>query len=281
MTGSFGNPPPGLPDEPRPPDAEAHPTEPPPDGSAFLHVPWPLVAGALLALLAIALAAGLYANRYLRPQPALVAAPPTANSLSAADTPLPATVAPTPAPAAATAPPQATPTSVPGVTAAITPLVVGTLAPPPTTGTTAPPAAPVTAVPTISVLPTVDPAIGDEVGAAYLAYWQIRSQAALQLDTSHLAEAMDGEYLEDFRNRIEQLRAEGRAINTQVSLNYTVVQATPTSAVVHDRIEDKSIYIDAVTKAPLEQPADGQLLIEFTLKRIDGVWKVVDSVTAP
>src|SRR5439155_17472354 len=49
-------------------DAETEPTP-------YMRIPWPLVAVALLGILAVVLAAGLLANRYLRPQVGLVPTP--------------------------------------------------------------------------------------------------------------------------------------------------------------------------------------------------------------
>ena len=61
-------------DEPKRPEAEDSP---------YLKLPWPLVAGGLAAVLLVALAAGLLANRFVR-QPTVVLPPPTAVSIAAA-----------------------------------------------------------------------------------------------------------------------------------------------------------------------------------------------------
>src|SRR5437879_1506748 len=89
------------------PDAERGP-------SLYIRLPWPAVAAVLLVFVALLLAAGLFANRNLRPQVRLV---PT-NSAVAQDVPAItalATQAPTPLVAPTTAHP--TSTEVPAVTA--------------------------------------------------------------------------------------------------------------------------------------------------------------------
>src|SRR4051794_39866544 len=47
------------------------------EATGYVRVPWPVVAGALLALIVGALGVGLYANRNLRPQTAPVPVPTT------------------------------------------------------------------------------------------------------------------------------------------------------------------------------------------------------------
>jgi hypothetical protein len=91
---------------------------------------------------------------------------------------------------------------------------------------------------------------------------------------------MAGDYLQNFEARLDDLKVQGRAIKTQVTLSYNVVSATNDAAVVHDHIQDQSFYVDPVTRKPITDPANDQVLIEFDLAKLDGVWKVVDSVAA-
>src|SRR5260370_26181319 len=81
----------------------------------YMRLPWPLVAAGLIALLAIVLGIGVFANRYLRPQvgpvltpePAVVAAPPpTSTPQIATSVPTPAPTVVVQAPAAATGTPR-------------------------------------------------------------------------------------------------------------------------------------------------------------------------------
>src|SRR5438067_7635470 len=176
------------------PDGEREPAR-------YIPLPWPAVGAGLFVLLALVLGLGLFANRNLRPQIGVVPTPspvavatPTAQLVAAlaaveASTP---TVAPTRVSVteAAAATPAATATVVPSQT---TPLVV---------------------VATPTELPTVEPALADEVGKAYVTFWRVRSQALLELDPAHLPEVMDGDYLLNVRQRIDELRTEGRAIKT-------------------------------------------------------------------
>ena len=90
---------------------DAHDAEP--EKSPYLRLPWPLVTAALAGVLLLALAVGLLANRYLRPQVGVV---PTPLPLAAAAVPTAALV-PTPTPAPPVAPaelptPLAQPTAI-------------------------------------------------------------------------------------------------------------------------------------------------------------------------
>src|SRR5438034_8991722 len=144
----------------------------------YMRLPWPLVAFGLVALLAVVLGIGLFANRYLRPQVGLVptAEPAVVAAVPVTSTPQVPTAVPTPAPPLVVHAP---------VVATATPL-------PPTVGATSVPQAVPSATP--SALPTVEPALADEVGRAYVMFWRVRSQALLELDPSHLTASMDGDY---------------------------------------------------------------------------------------
>ncbi len=229
----------------------------------YMRLPWPLVAAGLVALLAVVFGVGLYANRNLRPQvglvptsePALVAAPPA-----------------TPTPQVATAMPTLAPTIIAQATA----VSATATPPPPSVASTSAPL--VVGSPTPAAFPTVEPALADEVGQAYVLFWRVRSQALLELDTSQLSGVMDGDYLTNINGLVNELRSENRAIKTQVRLNYTVIQATLDSAIVVDNFEDNSVYVKVGTEEPLSEPTADQLKVMYRLRMFPDGWKVVDSV---
>ncbi len=238
-------------------DADANKDQP----THYMRLPWPLVAAGVVALLAVVFAIGLYANRNLRPQVGLV---PTTEPTAVA------------APPAATATPQVA-TAIPAAAPTLVVQVIATATPPQPTA--APTSAPlVVASPTPPALPTVEPALADEVGRAYVMFWRVRSQALLELDSSRLAATMDGDYLTNTENLVDELRAENRAIKTQVVLNYTVFQATSESAIVVDYFEDNSVYVKIGTEEPLSEPTADQLRVMYRFMKFPDGWKVVDSV---
>jgi hypothetical protein len=230
-----------------------------------MRLPWPLVAVGLLALLVVVFGVGLFANRYLRPQVGLV---PTsepaviAAGLPATSTPQVATAVPTPAPTLVVqAPVVAIATSV-----AATPVPTST------------PSASISV--TTSPRPTLDTSLVAEVTDAYEEYWQIRSQAFLDLDKTHLGEIMSGDHMDMLGQRIDELRTENRAIKTDVDHQFHVVQVTADAAQIIDDYISNSIYVDPVTKLPLTEPAADELRVLYRLNKVDGKWRVVDSVRA-
>jgi hypothetical protein len=244
---------------PKAPDAPVAEPEP----SPYLRLPWPLVTAGLVGVLVVALAVGLFANRYLRPQ---VALPPTPIALAAPP-------ASTPAPAATPAP-----------TAAPKPLVLATE--PPATATvlpeTAVPTPPVT-TPTIvaTARPTVSPELAAEISEAYQHYWQVRAEALRDLDASLLPAVMAGEHLAAVQDRISELRAEGHAIETDVDHNYVVFEASTEDAKVADSYADDSVYVDLQTHARLTTPTGVKLNEVYIMTKTDGIWRVVSLVRSP
>jgi hypothetical protein len=226
----------------------------------YVRLPWRLVTAGLIALLAIVLGIGLYANRNLRPQVGLV---------------------PTPDPAVALPPVTATPQ-----VALLTPTSVPTLVP---AGATVPAAGATPAVAptpaasigvTPSARPTLDAVLVAEVTKAYERYWLIRSQAFIELDKTYLGEIMGGDHLDMLSHRIDELRIENRAIKTDVDHQYHVVQVNADTAQIIDDYISNSIYVDPATKLPLTEPAADELRVLYRLHKVDRKWIVVDSVRA-
>ena len=242
----------------------------------YLRLPWPLVAGVLLAVLALALGVGLYANRNLRPGSVAAATPVAAISLvtatpvaavSTAATPVPPALAPTAVPttAAVLAPtPSAPPTAAP------TPLVL-------VLGTATSPPQP----PSPSAIPTVDPALAAELDAAYQHYWEVLADALFDLDTTHLPEVMADQQLATVKKLIDDLRVEGHAIRTEVDHQYAVIRASSNDALIIDKYTDTSIYVQPGTHDPIGTPVNDVIEDQFRLRQIEGTWRVVSIVRAP
>ena len=233
------------------PDAE-------PEDSPYLRLPWPVVAAGLVGLLAVALAIGLFANRYLRPQ---------------------LDVLPTPAPIAAPRPHcgarsgcyadgRANPRA--GTNAAhpghrTSPDRHGACS---DSRTHAPPAP----RPTTSATPraTVIPELAAEIGDAYQAYWQVRAAALYDLDTSRLPAVMAGEHLAAVEDRINELRSEGHAFETDVDHHYVVFEASAQEAKVADSYVDHSVYVDLQTHARVTTATDEKLNEVYVMNNTDG-----------
>jgi hypothetical protein len=131
--------------------------------------------------------------------------------------------------------------------------------------------------------PTVVPELAAEVSEAYTHYWQVKADAFLALDPAPLDSVAAGNELTALRKDIEDDRAQGRAIHVKVQSNFIVLSADHDQAQVADRLRDLSVYVDPSTQQPLPgeaEPASPDAAPEihaiYQLRRIDGVWKVVD-----
>jgi hypothetical protein len=139
--------------------------------------------------------------------------------------------------------------------------------------------------PTATVAPaaqsTITPELISEISQAYLTYFQVRADALQNLDASHLDDVAAGDALAGLQQEIDQDRAAGRAIRTDVVHNYSVVSATDDAAEVADDYRDSSVFVDPATKEPLAgevvpaTPQDApEVKVVYDLHRISGVWKV-------
>lgn len=114
-----------------------------------------------------------------------------------------------------------------------------------------------------------------EVEAAYLHYWDVRTQAFLNLDSSRLGEVMAGDELARAEKYIQDLRSQGRAAKMDVEHRIALPKVTPDEAVVYDEYLNKSVFVDSVTKQELKTDAPVETVkVSFYLSRIDGQWKV-------
>lgn len=115
--------------------------------------------------------------------------------------------------------------------------------------------------------------------AAYRRYWELYSQAVLNLDPALVEGAAMGEELEGIRSEIGDLRVRGRAIRVDVQLNPIVVEVRDDAAIVYDEFVNRSFTVDATTKEPRQASGSGEVVRDiYYLHRMgDGVWKVTQS----
>lgn len=230
-----------------------------------------LVTGTLVVLAGLFLVGRALRSPEAAPAPTVISATmvPTAQA-TAAPTPQP-TVAPTAAPPATSAPAAA---PVSAVTVAPTAVLAA--------GGQATTSAAATAVPTVPPPgPTPPPALAEEVLAAYQRFWQVKTDALLNLDGSNLDEVAIDSALTGIRGEIEQDRAVGRAVLTDVQHNSVPYWVQGDDAAVVDIFRDSSIYVDPTTHEPLPgevhptTPAEAPEFKQvYRLRRVDGTWKV-------
>jgi hypothetical protein len=183
--------------------------------------------------------------------------------------------------------PVRVPTTAPAVvpTAVLAPAAAPTAQPqiatPAATTAPTPPAALSATSSGATPVPTVAPKLAAEVSDAYLRYFQVSADALLKLDSSRLADvATDGE-LSALAQSIDDDRAQGRALKTDVQHNFVVLSVQNDEAEVADQFRDSSFFVDPVTQEVLpgqvipNSPDTAPLVrIVYRLQRIDGTWKV-------
>ncbi len=205
---------------------------------------------------------------------------------------------PTDAPVAAVQPTLA-PTRAPTAIPTVQPTPLATSAPAAVTSApaavTSAPAAVTSAPAAVSAAgvtptpwPTVPPELNAEISAAYLNYFQVRGDALLALDSAPLSQVAANGELTALQKNIENDRAQGRALETNVQHEFVVLSVQGNEAVVADRYRDSSIFVDPVTHEPLPGqvvPASADVApvvkVVYHLQRIDGIWKVLGGERAP
>lgn len=124
----------------------------------------------------------------------------------------------------------------------------------------------------------INVALLEEVQAAYSTFWNIRTDAAFNLDVSRLPEVMDGPALEREREQIADLEARGVAAVIEAEHEVGLLSLSPEEAELYDEYLNRSFLVDPATKEPVGVPEPEEVVkVSFRLKKIDGVWKVVDS----
>jgi len=100
-----------------------------------------------------------------------------------------------------------------------------------------------------------------EVSEAYLRYFQVSTDALRALNPDGLDSVATGDELQFLTTQIEQDRAAGRALATNVQHSFVVLSVQGDQAMVSDDYRDSSIYVDPSTGRPLPgqvQPASPQ-----------------------
>ncbi len=132
-------------------------------------------------------------------------------------------------------------------------------------------------------LPTPTAEQAAEIAVAYKNYFDVTGDALLNLDPTSLSDVAAGPELDSLRKDIEDDKAQGRALQTNVQHEQVYVLGIQgDEADVADRYRDSSIYVDPQTRTPLPgqvAPASPDVTpavsVIYHLQRLDGTWKVV------
>lgn len=117
-----------------------------------------------------------------------------------------------------------------------------------------------------------------QVERAYLGFWKAWGTANETLDPSVLEEAMTGEALDEARSLIEEARTKNEPVRIRVQHDYRIAIVNDATATVDDTFVDRSVRLDPKTKEPTGTEANKSLRNSYTLKKVDGKWKVAEII---
>jgi hypothetical protein len=124
----------------------------------------------------------------------------------------------------------------------------------------------------------VDAALLEEVDTAYSKFWDVRTEAALNVDVSRLPEVADGAALEREQQQIGDLQARGVAAVIEGDHDVGLLSLSQDEAELYDEYVNRSFLIDPVTREPVGAPEPEETVkVSFRLRKLEGVWKVVES----
>jgi len=117
-----------------------------------------------------------------------------------------------------------------------------------------------------------------QVRGAYLASWDAYAHAMRTLDPTGLDCCHADTTLATLYRTVDEHLRTRRKVRVAVTHDLHVAFLGPDRAIVTDHVVDDSVAFDADTGQGLEQPAHLAQLLQFTLERREGVWKVVLTV---
>ena len=131
------------------------------------------------------------------------------------------------------------------------------------------------ATPETSPSPTPRPLTPREaVKEAYLRQWEVYSRAVRTLRPRGLRQVLTGEALEVVRDEVAKRRRTRTPARVRVQHDIAVAIIDPTTAVVDDKYINHSVKIDPSTGKPTERDPNEIIHEVYTMKKVQGVWKV-------
>jgi hypothetical protein len=114
----------------------------------------------------------------------------------------------------------------------------------------------------------------EQVREAYLQQWDVYARAVEDLERTGIDEVFTGKALEVVHREIRARHRKDTPLRVRVSHDLAVKIIDATTAVVDDRYINRSVEFDPETGKPTE-PGPNEIIHEvYTLKKVDGKWKV-------
>ncbi len=117
-----------------------------------------------------------------------------------------------------------------------------------------------------------------QVEQAYLNHWDVYAEALRNLDTSKLSEVLTASALTTVTSQVEEQRRMNQPVLIRVEHNYTITLTSDSTASVDDNYINHSVRLDPKTGQPIEKDPNQRIHKSYTLKRVNGIWKVSDII---
>ncbi len=148
----------------------------------------------------------------------------------------------------------------------------------PSPAATSAPTTSASAQPSVRAGPTTTLSLSAQVLAAYDNSWRVYADALRRLDPSNLPEVFAGDALRQAQRDVAAQKAKHQPVRIATTHHARVLLATATDGVVQDNYRNHSVALDAATGAPVESDPNEVVHQRQSLKRVDGVWKVVEVI---
>jgi hypothetical protein len=127
--------------------------------------------------------------------------------------------------------------------------------------------------------PTLSPeSVEAEVERAYLKFWEVWSQANLELKPALLDEVATGEALAALQEQVAAQEDMNQPVRIEVRHSYETLVISPGVAAVEDTYINRSVRLSPKTLEPIESIRDASVRKSHTLRKVDGTWKVAEII---
>ena len=117
-----------------------------------------------------------------------------------------------------------------------------------------------------------------QVEQAYLRAWDVWADSLLRLDQSKLPEVLTGHALEVITKQVDQQASKDQPVRIRAEHNYTISLIDPTTASIDDRYINHNVRLDPTTLEPIEKDPNHRERTTFTMKLVDGTWKIPEII---
>jgi hypothetical protein len=96
----------------------------------------------------------------------------------------------------------------------------------------------------------------------------------LKLDPSVLPQALAEDALDNHRRQVEQQRQKNQPVRIRVEHNYRITVISNERVSIEDNYVNHSVRLDPNTMQPIEEDPNERVRNTYTLKKVNGTWKV-------